>query len=103
MMLVRRLPKRQAAVKRHNRTAGQAGKEEMMKSRLFRKMGIALVLALLTTVMVQTFAEARAGGSRSMGSRGSRSYSRPMSPSPSPYQSQAPQRQMAPAPYQQPR
>ncbi|HZV81933.1 MAG TPA: Tim44 domain-containing protein [Geobacteraceae bacterium] len=66
---------------------------------------LALVLSMLTGFFLAAEAEARAGGSRSMGSRGTRSYSRPASPStaPSPYQA-APQqaRPVGPSPYQQP-
>lgn len=60
---------------------------------------LAAVLFLSATVM-EIEAHARAGGSRSMGSRGSRSYSRPASP----YQQAAPSRpqQAAPSPFQQP-
>ena len=50
-------------------------------------------------------ADARAGGSRSIGSRGSRSYSRPVSPSTQPAPSMAPQpapQPMTPPPFQQP-
>ena len=54
---------------------------------------LAAVLFLSITVMELT-AEARVGGSRSMGSRGSRSYSRPATPS---YQPTQP-RQVGPAP-----
>jgi hypothetical protein len=43
--------------------------------------GMATVLLLSLTVL-ELSAHARAGGSRSMGSRGSRSYSGPASPSP---------------------
>lgn len=65
----------------------------------------ALVLSMLAGFFLAAEAEARAGGSRSMGSRGSRSYSRPVAPSaaPSPYQA-APQqaRPVNPSPYMQP-
>ncbi len=54
---------------------------------------IAAVLFLSITVL-ELNAEARAGGSRSMGSRGSRSYSRPASPASQPSQSR---QQAAPA------
>ncbi len=64
-----------------------------------------LVLSLLAGFFAAAEAEARAGSSRSIGSRGSRSYSRPVAPStsPSPYQA-APQqaRPVTPPPYQQP-
>jgi predicted lipid-binding transport protein (Tim44 family) len=55
---------------------------------------MAAVLFLSITVL-EFNAEARAGGSRSMGSRGSRSYSRPATTSPQPSQSR---QQVAPAP-----
>jgi len=60
---------------------------------------------LLSATFMENEAEARAGGSRSMGSRGSRSYSRPASPSQSsPYQqaAPAPSRPMTTPPFQQP-
>ncbi len=57
---------------------------------------IAAVLFMSITVM-ELNAEARAGGSRSMGSRGYRSYSRPVSPSSQPGSSAA-----APGAFQQP-
>jgi predicted lipid-binding transport protein (Tim44 family) len=66
---------------------------------------MALVLSLLAGGFLAAEAEARAGGGRSMGSRGSRSYSRPVAPStaPSPYRA-APQqaRPVNPSPFQQP-
>lgn len=67
-----------------------------------RKVFTLLAAVLLVSVTVMEFeAHARAGGgSRSMGSAGSRSYSRPASPTPqsTPYRSQ----QAAPAPSYQP-
>jgi predicted lipid-binding transport protein (Tim44 family) len=58
------------------------------------------------TLIVSTLeidAHARAGSSRSMGSRGTRSYSQPASPSPQPAPSQSQQATPTPAPaYQQP-
>jgi len=73
-----------------------------MKIKLLRQFGLALILAVMTTVVVHSVAEARAGGSRSMGSRGSRSYSQPAArPAPIPSQTQQP-RQAAPSPLQQP-
>jgi predicted lipid-binding transport protein (Tim44 family) len=64
--------------------------------------GTTLAAALLLSITVlELNAEARAGGSRSMGSRGSRSYSRPMT-APSYQPSQArPQYGPAPGAYQQ--
>lgn len=70
-------------------------------------MVVLSVCALLVSMAVTALnAEARAGGSRSIGSRGSRSYSRPASPSsqPSPGQQAAPQpaRPYSPPPFQTP-
>ncbi len=62
-----------------------------MNYTVLRKWGVVMAFALLTTVLVQGYAEARAGGSRSSGSRGSRSYSQPASPSTSPSRQQAQQ------------
>jgi predicted lipid-binding transport protein (Tim44 family) len=64
----------------------------------------ALMLALLVTTLMlaEQNADARAGGGRSMGSRGSRSYSRPVAPpSQMPSREYAPSRPVTP-PYQQP-
>jgi len=66
---------------------------------------VALLTALTTGLFIAAEAEARAGGGRSFGSRGSRSYSRPVSPStsPSPYRA-APQQAgpASPSPFGQP-
>ncbi|WP_243372367.1 Tim44 domain-containing protein [Geotalea sp. SG265] len=53
-----------------------------------RTMAVLAVLSLLTLTFMEPAADARVGGGRSMGSRGSRSYSLPASPSTrtSPYQ-----------------
>ena len=76
---------------------------------MLRKMvlwGCAVLLTALTAgLFIAAEAEARAGGSRSFGSRGSRSYSRPASPStsPSPYQATPQQARPAnPSPFAQP-
>jgi predicted lipid-binding transport protein (Tim44 family) len=65
----------------------------------------ALLMSLTAGLYFAGEAEARAGGGRSMGSRGSRSYSKPTAPStaPSPYQA-APQqaRPVSPQPFAQP-
>ena len=61
---------------------------------------LAAVMFLSITVMEHS-AHARAGGSRSFGSRGSRSYSRPVSPSSQPSPSR-PQAAPAPGSFQQP-
>lgn len=63
------------------------------------------VVALMASMTVATMnAEARAGGSRSMGSRGSRSYSQPVAPPSkfSPYQQATPSRPVTPSPFQTP-
>lgn len=65
-----------------------------MKNPHIRKHALILLLLFLATLSLHASAEARIGGSRSMGSRGSRSYSRPMSPPPS--QPQGPTRQTSP-------
>jgi len=66
---------------------------------------IFMVMSIMAALFMVAEADARAGGSRSMGSRGTRSYSQPASPStaPSPYKA-APQpaTPVSPAPYQQP-
>src|SRR6185369_11598955 len=74
-----------------------------------RKSMSMMVLFIMALMVSMTFhivdVEARAGGSRSLGSRGSRSYSLPASPSsqPSPSQQAAPQQQpYSPPPYQAP-
>lgn len=73
-----------------------------MKIGIKRKLFMALFVALLATVVVENYAEARAGGSRSSGSRGSRSYSQPAGPSTSPYRQQSPNQAQQPRPMQQP-
>lgn len=69
-----------------------------MRQRVSYMMAL-FVIALLVSMNFQIMnAEARAGGSRSIGSRGSRSYSQPAAP-PSQYK---PNQQAAPQPAQQP-
>ena len=66
---------------------------------------LVLVGSMLAGFFLTAEAEARAGGGRTSGSRGSRSYSRPVAPStaPSPYQSTPQQaRPVSPSPFQQP-
>lgn len=65
-----------------------------MKQYFFRIITVSAVALLLGITLFELNAEARAGSSRSMGSRGSRSYSRPASPAPS-YQP-PPRQQTAP-------
>jgi predicted lipid-binding transport protein (Tim44 family) len=74
--------------------------------RRFTVFGCLLLASTMLTVLFLTAeADARAGGSRSSGSRGSRSYSQPVAPStaPSPYRA-APQptRPVSPQPFAQP-
>lgn len=72
-----------------------------MRGNMLRKMvllGCAVLLTALTAgLFIVAEAEARAGGGRSFGSRGSRSYSRPASPSNSPGPYQAGPQQARPA------
>lgn len=75
-----------------------------MKNRIVKICTLMAAVLFLSFTVLELNAEARAGGgSRSMGSRGSRSYSRPAAPS-SPQQNQYRQQQAAPAPspFQQP-
>ena len=72
-----------------------------MKRHLIKVFTVMAAVLFLSITVLEFNAEARAGGSRSSGSRGSRSYSRPV-PAPS-YQT-PPRQQIAPAPgtFQQP-
>jgi predicted lipid-binding transport protein (Tim44 family) len=71
-----------------------------MKHHLVTFFTLLFAVVVLSIGLLETIAEARAGGGRSMGSRGARSYSRPASPSPLPSQSR-PQYAPAPNPLQQ--
>ena len=73
-----------------------------MKRNIFRLFTVLAAALFLTVGFIETDAQARAGGGRSMGSRGSRSYSRPATPPSQPSQPQvAPQpRPMTPPPFQ---
>jgi predicted lipid-binding transport protein (Tim44 family) len=66
-----------------------------MKHHVVKFFTLLVTVTVLSIGLLETTAEARAGGGRSMGSRGTRSYSRPASPSPLPSQSR---QQYAPAP-----
>lgn len=73
-------------------------------NRYLGRSAIIMVLLAMVLLIAEQNADARAGGGRSSGSRGSRSYSRPVAPP-----SQSPSRQYAPStpsqmtpPYQQP-
>lgn len=65
-----------------------------MKQQFVRLFTLVAAVTLLSIPVMETKADARAGGGRSLGSRGMRSYSRPASPAPS----QSPQRQPYAAP-----
>lgn len=71
-----------------------------MKKQAIRVFTVMAAVLFLSVTVLELNAHARAGGSRSMGSRGSRSYSRPASPS---YQPSQPRQQYAPSqtPFQQ--
>ena len=73
-----------------------------MYRNIFRLITIFAAAMLLTAGFIDTDAHARAGGGRSMGSRGSRSYSQPASPYSQPARPQvAPQpRPLTPPPFQ---
>lgn len=66
-----------------------------MKNRAVKVFTIMAAVLFLSISVLELTAEARAGGSRSMGSRGSRSYSRP---APTYTQPSQPRQQAAPAP-----
>jgi hypothetical protein len=66
-----------------------------MKRYVIKVFAVMAAVLFLSITVLELSAHARAGGSRSMGSRGSRSYSRPASPSP---QQSQPRQQVAPAP-----
>lgn len=68
-----------------------------MKSRVVRVFTVIAAVLFMSITVMELSAEARVGGSRSMGSRGTRSYSRPVSPS-----SQTSQAAPAPGAFQQP-
>ena len=73
-----------------------------MKRNVFRTFAVVAALMFLSLTVLETTAHARGGGGRSMGSRGSRSFSRQAAP-PS-YQPGPSRPQMAPSPspFQQP-
>jgi len=69
-----------------------------MKRHFVKVMTVMAAVLFLSITVMELNAEARAGGSRSFGSRSSRSYSRPATPA---YQSR-PQAAPAPGAFQQP-
>jgi predicted lipid-binding transport protein (Tim44 family) len=71
--------------------------------RQIRYLTILAALLVTTFLVVEQRADARVGGGGSMGSRGSRSYSRPVAPpSQLPPRQYAPSQPAGPTPYQQP-
>jgi predicted lipid-binding transport protein (Tim44 family) len=66
-----------------------------MKHHVIKFFTLFVAVTVLSIGLLETNADARAGGGRSMGSRGARSYSRPATPSPLPSQ---PRQQYAPTP-----
>jgi len=76
-----------------------------MERRIGTLMMIGFIAAFVTVSTLERDALARAGGGKSFGNKGSRSYSRPVAPpaQPSPAQQMQPrQSPMTPPPYQQP-
>ncbi|MCM2358933.1 MAG: Tim44 domain-containing protein [Geobacteraceae bacterium] len=71
-----------------------------MKRNIYRFFTVVAAAILLTTGFIDSEAHARAGGGRSMGSRGTRSYSTPASPYSQP-QASPQARPYAQSPYQQ--
>ena len=69
-----------------------------MKKQIVNVCSVLVAVMFLSITVLELNAHARAGGSRSIGSSGSRSYSRPASP---PSQPSPPRQQAAPAPQQQ--
>ncbi len=65
-----------------------------MKKQVGKVFAVMFVAVLLSVTVFELTAEARAGARRSIGSRGSQSYSKPVSPSPKPAQQR---QQVAPA------
>lgn len=66
-----------------------------MKRHIIKVLAVTAAVMFMSITVLELYADARAGGGRSFGSRGSRSYSSPASPSPQPSQSR---QQYAPAP-----
>jgi hypothetical protein len=66
-----------------------------MKRHFVKVFAVLAAVMFLSITVLELNAQARAGGSRSFGSRGSRSFSRPVSPSP---QMNQPRQQYAPEP-----
>ncbi len=66
-----------------------------MKRHVIKALTVMAAVLFLSITVLELAAEARAGGSRSTGSRGARSYSRPVSPS---SQTAPPRQQASPAP-----
>jgi len=71
-----------------------------MKHNLLCLLSMTIITLMISVTCMTLNAEARAGSGSSMGSRGTRSYSRPASPSP--IQQTAPRQATQPPPYQAP-
>jgi len=72
-----------------------------MKKNIVRIFTVLAAVMFLSITVLELNAEARAGGSRSSGSRGSRSYSKPASNYSQPNQTRQQQAAPAPSPFQQ--
>lgn len=72
-----------------------------MKKSIVRGFTVMAAIMMLSVTVLELNAEARAGGSRSSGSRGTRSYSRPASNYSQPNQTRQQQAASAPSPFQQ--
>ncbi len=72
-----------------------------MKKNIVRFFTLMAAIMMLSVTVLELNAEARAGGSRSSGSRGSRSYSKPASNYSQPNQTRQQQAAPAPSPFQQ--
>lgn len=73
-----------------------------MKKHVVKVFAVLAAVMFLSITVLELNAHARAGGSRSSGSRGSRSYSRPASPAYNPGPARQQQAAPSPAPFQQP-
>jgi len=71
-----------------------------MKKNIIKVLVVMAAVMFMSITVLELCADARAGGGRSFGSRGSRSYSSPASPSPQPSQSRQ-QYASTPSPIQQ--
>jgi predicted lipid-binding transport protein (Tim44 family) len=90
-------------IRRDSKRKAMTKRSKKMK-RHIRLLTILAALLVTTFVVVEQNAQARVGGGGSFGSRGSRSYSRPVAPpsQTAPSRSYAPRQPAGAAPYQQP-